>query len=139
LYPERNWTLSTYYAGILTNFVALVLALAAPRLFLIVQRTFEVYWVKPNDTPQGNIAHQSGTTVDGVEADRNHEPSELLPGEATDNVVAVENPTDPSPHVEPGLQNEPEPIENSFPPDSCRNVSICALDNMLIRTQLIRE
>lgn len=130
---ERNWTLSTYYAGILTNFVALVLTLAAPRLFLIVQRIFEVYWVKPRDISQGNSVHQHGTTIESS----NHEPNGPLPGDDTDVAVVVENSTDLPPDIDSRPHNEPEAVENTLLSDSCKNILIWELDSMLIKIQFI--
>jgi hypothetical protein len=100
--PGRTWTLSTSDAGILMSFVAVVITLAVPRIFLIVQRVVEVLWAKSNSTTrQRKDKEQTGSNEDDSEPNEAHEATEAPP-EPSANITTLNHDSSDSPQGDTG-------------------------------------
>lgn len=84
------------------SFVAVVLTLAVPRIFLIVQRVLEVLWVKSNPkTQRGNDKEPTSSNLDDFEPNEAHGATEAPP-EPSANIATLHDNSD-SPQGDTGV------------------------------------
>jgi hypothetical protein len=132
---ERTWTLSASDAGILTNFVAVVLALAAPRIFLVVQRVFELQWTKSKaKLSPGNDARQAGVNGQDDEQITAPDSAETLQECTSKNPAVHSDQVESSRGDTTGAGND---IVGDITQAKCKNISTSKIFTKLIKAKCI--